>query len=318
LIPQFFLYGEPPKPAGDRFAHLELLDDRSRPANWIISPHSQRDLHHIFLLHNGGGTADADGRNVELRAPCIIIVPAGVVHSFRFEENSAGRVLTFSDAFLRLIVSRCPEIANPFEEALWTASCKNKQLDAAFEELELELGWAAPAHEFAVESILSTILVWAHRHYHCAQQKSQAAAGPRAILVARYRALVEERFREHPTVEESAKALGVTPAALRGACRSLAGASPGEILKERLSLEAQRLMRYSNMSIGQIAVQLGFEDPAYFSRFFTKASGECPREFRSKMHQDAAEAESVSSDGAPRRRRSGADAPEKPGFRDFV
>jgi AraC family transcriptional activator of pobA len=293
LIPQFFLYGEPPTPAGSRFAHLELLDDRSRPANWIIRPHSHRDLHHVFLLHSGGGTANADGCDVELYAPCILIVPVGVVHGFRFQRDSTGRVLTFSDAFLRLIASRCPELAIPFEHELWAAPCRNTQLDAALHELELELGWAAPAHEFAVESILSTILVWAHRHYHCAHQKSQAAANPRALLVARYRAFVERRFRDHPTTEEGADALAVTPSMLRSACRSFAGVSPGDILRERLNLEAQRLMRYSNMSISQIALQLGFEDPAYFSRFFTKMTGECPRQFRNRICQGDVEQESA-------------------------
>ncbi|MDP3738054.1 MAG: helix-turn-helix domain-containing protein [Hyphomonadaceae bacterium] len=285
MITQFFLYGEPPKPAGDRFAHLELLDDRSRPANWIIRPHSHRDLHHVFLLQAGHGRAEADGRSVDFRAPCIVAVPAGVVHGFHFQEDSAGRVLTFSDPMLRLIASRFSEVEIPFERALWAGACEDAQLDAALDLLELELGWAARGHDFAVEALLSTVLVWVSRVHHHAQQESQAPIGPRAMLVARYRALVEERFREHPTITESAGALGVTPSVLRNACRSMAGVSPAEILKERLNLEAQRLMRYSNLSVSQIALQLGFDDPAYFSRFFTRMSGQCPRQFRIKMCQ---------------------------------
>ena len=217
----------------------------------------------------------------------MVLVPAGVVHGFRFEKNSAGSVLTFSDPFLRLISSRCPEITNSFEQALCVAAFESGQLDAALHELELELGWAAPAHGLAVESLLSTILVWVHRFHHCAEQKAQTAIGPRAMLVASYRALVERRFREHPSTTESAASLGVTPSSLRNACRSLTGASPREILKARLGLEAQRLMRYSNMSVSQIALQLGFDDPAYFSRFFTRMSGESPRQFRSKMRLGA-------------------------------
>ena len=285
LITQFFLYGEPPKPAGDRFVHLELLDDRARPANWTIRPHAHRDLHHVFLLQAGGGRVHADETSIDFRAPCLVIVPAGVVHGFRFEEDSAGRVLTYSDPLLRLIASRSSEVAAPFERALWTGACEDTQLDGVLQQLKLELGWAAPGHEFAVESILSTVLVWVRRFYLHAQQESHVPAGPRAMLVARYRAFIEERFRDHPSVEESASALGVTPPVLRNACRLVAGESPGQVLKERLSLEAQRLMRYSNMSISQIAVYLGFEDPAYFSRFFTSISGESPRQFRNKTNR---------------------------------
>lgn len=290
LATQFFLYGEQPKSAGDLYAHLEPLAARSLPANWIIQPHSHRDLHHVFLFLRGGGIAHADDRTIDCSPPCILIVPAGVVHSFRFEKNSVGTVLTFSDPLLRLVSSRCPDVATAFERTLCVPAFEKKQLDAALRELELELGWAAPAHEFAVESLLSTILIWVHRLYHCAQQKAQTAVGPRAMLVARYRALVEKRFREHPSMEESAHALGVTPARLRNACRSLTGAPPGEILKARLNLEAQRLMRFSDLGIGQIALQLGFEDPAYFSRFFTKMSGSSPRAFRIRMHQETEKA----------------------------
>ena len=285
MITQFFLYGEPPKPAGDRFVHLEFLEYRARPANWIIRPHSHRDLHHVFLLQSGGGRVFADKHSVEFHAPCILIVPAGVVHGFEFEEESEGRVLTFADPLLRLIAAKSPEIAAPFEHAVWAASCEDLQLDGVLRQLELELGWAAPAHELAIESILSTALVWVRRSYHRAQQEAQVPIGNKAMLVARYRAFVEEHFREHLSVEQSADALGVTPSVLRNACRQLTGLSPGQILQERQSLEAQRLMRYSNMSVSQIALYLGFDDPAYFSRFFARMCGESPRQFREKMFQ---------------------------------
>jgi AraC family transcriptional activator of pobA len=45
-------------------------------------------------------------------------------------------------------------------------------------------------------------------------------------------------------------------------------------------IEAERQLRYTGMSITQIAYYLGFEDPAYFSRFFTKGMGASPRSFR--------------------------------------
>jgi AraC family transcriptional activator of pobA len=217
----------------------------------------------------------------------MILVPAGVVHSFRFQENSSGRVLTFGDPLLRLVASRCPDIAAPFERALCVACLDGEQLDAALLELELELGWAAPAHEFAVESLLSIILVQVNRAYHCAQQKEQAAVGPRAMLVAHYRALVERQFRDHPSTDECARALGVTASSLRNACKHVTDSTPGEILRARITLEAQRLMRYSNLSIAEIALQLGFDDPAYFSRFFTKACGLSPRQFRNEMRFEA-------------------------------
>ena len=58
------------------------------------------------------------------------------------------------------------------------------------------------------------------------------------------------------------------------------GIPPGKLIHERLLLEAKRLLRYSDLPVADIADQLNFEDPSYFSRFFKKHTGFSPSEFR--------------------------------------
>jgi AraC family 4-hydroxyphenylacetate 3-monooxygenase operon regulatory protein len=53
-----------------------------------------------------------------------------------------------------------------------------------------------------------------------------------------------------------------------------------EVVHERLLQEARRLLRFSTVQVGEISYQLGFTDPAYFSRFFTKRTGIPPSQFR--------------------------------------
>jgi AraC family transcriptional activator of pobA len=100
---------------------------------------------------------------------------------------------------------------------------------------------------------------------------------------------LEEDFREHPSVARCADKLGVTEARLRAACRASAGRSPVQLLHDRLRLEAVRVMRYSNMSVAQVAIYLGFSDPAYFSRFFTQSFGASPSTFRKARLQSIAD-----------------------------
>src|SRR5690606_31518012 len=126
----------------------------------------------------------------------------------------------------------------------------------------------------------SILLVEALRALAEAERESRAPPGPHALLVARYRQLIEAHFRAHPSVEWCAAELGVSAGRLRAACRKAAGTSPGRILQNRLALEAQRVMRYSDMTIGEVAHDLGFSDPAYFSRFFSRECGAPPRDFR--------------------------------------
>ena len=76
------------------------------------------------------------------------------------------------------------------------------------------------------------------------------------------------------------KSWRTSEAALRKACVRVAGQSPTQLIHSRMLIEAERQLRYTGMSITQIAYYLGFEDPAYFSRFFAKGMGASPRSFR--------------------------------------
>jgi len=77
-----------------------------------------------------------------------------------------------------------------------------------------------------------------------------------------------------------AREIGISAATLRTACVRVAGQSPTQPIHARMLIEAERPLRYTGMSITQIAYYLDFEDSAYFSRFFAKGMGASPRSFR--------------------------------------
>jgi AraC family 4-hydroxyphenylacetate 3-monooxygenase operon regulatory protein len=92
--------------------------------------------------------------------------------------------------------------------------------------------------------------------------------------------LVEAHFRDHLTLTEYASRLSVTEPRLNDICRRMADLASKEVVHERLVQEARRLLRYSAVPVTEISYQLGFADPAYFSRFFTKRTGVPPSQFR--------------------------------------
>jgi AraC family transcriptional activator of pobA len=53
-----------------------------------------------------------------------------------------------------------------------------------------------------------------------------------------------------------------------------------QLIQERLLIEAQRQLRYTSMTVAEVAYYLGFDDPAYFSRFFARGAGRSPRAFK--------------------------------------
>ncbi|WP_343617959.1 AraC family transcriptional regulator [Flavobacterium sp.] len=97
--------------------------------------------------------------------------------------------------------------------------------------------------------------------------------------------LVEIHFRSKHTVADYAEILGVAPKTLSNKFNRLELSQPNDIIKDRIILEAKRLLGYSSLSVKEIAYQLGYEDPAYFNRLFTNKVGDTPSNFKKKYLQ---------------------------------
>jgi len=218
VIPRFFLYGEPPRTVSDRFLHLEALDDRSRPAHWNIRPHSHANLNHVFHIAEGSGEMRAESETTRFTAPCLLLVPAGIVHGFDWEAETRGDVLTLSEVYLQDLASREPGFRSLFLSAGQIALSDSCPFTSLFERLGRELAWSAPGHAAAVEALLVTLMVDVLRLSQLAGEAQRTPPGAAAVLVARFRELVEARYRTDAGIEAYAEALAVTPKRLRSAC----------------------------------------------------------------------------------------------------
>ncbi|MEH3159588.1 MAG: helix-turn-helix domain-containing protein [Sphingomonas taxi] len=281
-VPHFYLYGEPHRAATEGFIHVEALDDRSRPSEWTIRAHAHADLVQLFVVAVGGGAMQADERELHFAAPAVLIVPAGVVHGFVWASDSAGMVMTMAQSYLAAMVDRHPDFGRIFaapramQPGGETVAAMRTQLDI----LQRELGWSARGHHAAIEGALLSLLVTTLRGIAPETIDTRRPQGQQAAMVARYRERIGARFRLRESVAIHATALGVSESSLRAACRRIAGRSPAAMIDERAFLEAQRALLYTNISVAEIGYALGFADPAYFTRFFTRHAGQSPRRFR--------------------------------------
>lgn len=280
-VPTFYLYGEPHRVADVGFVHVEALDDRSRPSEWTIQPHAHADLVHIFYIAEGGGTMTADGQGLGFTAPTIVTVPVRVVHGFSWTTNSSGWVATLSQAELGTILRDDPELSPLFAlpHVVGLDDDGANAVATCFGTLLRELAWALPGRRAAMRSTVEALIVLTARRA-IVTRASAAQPGRHAALVARYRQRIEERFRLREPVSVHAGALGVSESALRAACAAIAGVSPAAMLDERAMLEARRSLIYSNLSVAEVGWSLGFPDPAYFSRFFSRHTGQSARAYR--------------------------------------
>jgi AraC-like DNA-binding protein len=96
--------------------------------------------------------------------------------------------------------------------------------------------------------------------------------------------LVDQHYHEKHTVSDYADMLFMAPKTITHKFSRLKLPQPNEIIKNRIVLEAKRLLVHTSMSAKEIAYELGYEDPAYFSRLFLVKTGESPSRFRAKYY----------------------------------
>ena len=153
-----------------------------------------------------------------------------------------------------------------------------------FAQIEDEFELNESSHEEMIRTYLKQLLIkstrlWKKQHLdmEISQQNSDLE------FFRRFTLLVEKHYKEKHTVADYADLLLIAAKTLTHKFKRLNLPQPNEVIKNRLILEAKRLLVHTSMSAKEIAYELGYEDPAYFSRLFLIKTGEAPSSFRTKF-----------------------------------
>jgi AraC family transcriptional activator of pobA len=270
----------------DDCLHYEAVEVRGREMDWTIPAHRHEGLHQFQLLAEGAVRGTIDGQSFEAAAPLLLMIAPGSVHGFTYTRASVGHQVSVPTATLRQLLGGS-ELAADALGATFIVSGAPAESAAgdvlrAFEAVAREFRGNAPGRVHALLAHATLIAVQTLR-LRGEQHATEKPRGARDTLVQRYRALLEAHFRAQSSLAFYALELGVSADHLSRTCRNVVGQSAQELLHERLMLEARRLLAYSEMPVAEIATQLGYSDPAYFSKFFARQVGETPSGYRAAV-----------------------------------
>lgn len=286
-VARYALFGEQLTDDDPEFIHIEEIQTRSRLYAWRITPHVHQRMFQIVYVLSGPVAVNMEGQARELAGPCAITVPGGAVHSFVFSADTVGYVVSAAD---RVVLDAHRLRGQPSLEAILSAPlivdfaaspAAAMQLSLILREMMNEFSGSQPGRAAMIDSMLRIVALTVARQAHA----EAAARGPRSYAretFQRFARLVEEKYRAHWPVKEYAAALALSPARLNRLCLAFAGKGTQEIIHARLALEAQRLLTYTSATTAMVAYEIGFEDPAYFTRFFRKRTGLTPGAFRDR------------------------------------
>lgn len=276
-VPTYGLYGEPQTGAPEFWIHAETIESRSRLHNWEIRQHRHETFFQILQIRTGEGDALFDRERMRLTPGTVIIVPPGVVHGFRFSQDLNGQVITM----LATRVSARPGCLMRFMSRPWLfkvePDAEGQYLMATLNRMEQELALHFAPRTPLLEACLDVFLTLAAERTDTGGDPAETSARDR---ITRLNALIGTHYKQHRPAAFYAEELGLSVTHLNRVARAGTGKSLNGLLTDRLVTEARRNLVFSLMSIQQIAYELGYSDPAYFTRAFLRATGETPGAFR--------------------------------------
>ena len=268
FIPEYALYGEGEHTSSPVFAHIETIAARSELHAWEIAPHRHHRSLQALIVISGQVELSLDGLRRTVRGPCHVTVPVGAVHGFRFEPDTRGWVLTLGQEFC----SRAGGKDDPLAMLLSTGGVGDLSADqlrciSLLAEELIQIDPSGPHSRMFAAMAEAVLRALTQTMPHSRKEGSRIGV---------FRHLVETHLAEHRPIGFYAESMGMTVRTLNRICMRELGCTPLDVVHRRLAVEAQRLLRYTNASVAQVADRLGFADPSYFSRFYLRVLGRRP------------------------------------------
>jgi AraC-like DNA-binding protein len=241
----------------------------------MMNPY-QLDYYFFLFVSSGVSNVVVDMEEVSVSAgQLLFVLPNQVITPPRtIDPERKYYKIGFDDKTLALLPQQFPFLINPLN--LTTISfdeAARERLNAVFEILHQLLNEGSRQQDMRIIlAHLNTLLTEIDIAYFKHSDPGNSA-NPKLSKYIEFKLVVESHLTEQHMIHDIAGELALTTNSLYGIVKEFSGISPKEYITNRLMLEAQRKLHYSGVSVKEVAYELGFSDPDYFSRLFKKVTG---------------------------------------------
>lgn len=251
---------------------------------------NKENFYAIILIQKGKGIVSIDNQTRELSAKdAIFFYPYQKIKWETDAENPLeGICIQFHPDFFCIDI-HASEIGcqgllfnNPFYNTIF--KCDDGEFSNICQmvgQMQKELQNISFASLQMISSLLKIILINSVRLKLKEQTETDKVQLPE--MARKIELLVNQNFIKNHSVDFYCQALNVSKSTLNRQCKIFFGVTIQQILFNKLISQSKNKLYITDFSIKQISIELGFEDPLYFSRFFKKQTGVSPFEFRKNL-----------------------------------
>ncbi|MDM1295785.1 helix-turn-helix domain-containing protein [Sphingobacterium sp. N143] len=281
---------QPDKP---QFALHDLKEYLKTNQCQAVKPHIH-SFYQIIWFKKGIGDHSVDFKTYEVFDNALFFVAPNQVHYFDESTDYEGIMLHFNKLFLTQeqtpidFFLTCNLFNNPYQQP---SCCIGSDMDGILDRYILQIKDELEnpetfGKEFILANYLKSFLIQIQRR----KNQFERAADPllqlfdeKRMQLVNFINLIDENYKKGYNVTDYARLLHMSSRSLSDLTHQQLNKTPSQMLQERIILEAQRLLLYSNLNINQVGYRLGFDDPSYFVKYFKKYTGASPSEFKKSI-----------------------------------
>ncbi|WP_350287857.1 AraC family transcriptional regulator [uncultured Croceitalea sp.] len=247
-------------------------------------PHSH-SYHQLIWFFDSKSSHRVDFNTYDVSTNTIIFIAKDQVHAFEDNEETEGLLIHFNDSFFmhtEVDIFLKYNIFKTHKNPCYALS--QEAITAGKTYMQLIKNEMVDRKRFGFEDtvrfLLKCFLIQLERTHQTGTDRILALTSIDNLRFYHFKELVEENYKKGLPVSEYADLMSISTKTLNTITKKVSDRSPSEHISDRVVLQAKRLLRFTELHVGEVAFKVGFDDPSYFIKYFKRQVGFSPMVFR--------------------------------------